>query len=573
MSRTRVLALVLFVLIGIIILRLFYLQVISHAEFTEIARQEQQKRLVLPAERGEIFSLDNGTPKKLVLNETVYTVFADPEIIEESDHAEIMETLRSVAGGELRDGAAELLNQKDTRYQILATEITRRQAEMIKKQDFTGIGFQQGSRRVYPEGSLAAQTLGFVNNAGQGQYGVEQALNERLTGKDGLLQSVTDVRNVPLTIGDDNIRREPQDGDDVVLSIDRNIQSFASDALKSGLEKAGATDGSAIVMDPKTGRVLAMANYPTYDPGEYRRVQDGALFANPIVSSPYEPASVIKNFMFATAIDKGVISRSTTYNNTDSVRIDDATINNALKGMTGQRSMQEAFNWSLNTGSVFAAQQLGNGRINKSARDTIYDYFHNRFRLGQPTGIEVAGEASGGIISPDEVQGNAVRYSNITFGQGLDVTMMQVAAGYSAVVNGGEYYQPTVIAGEVEDDVYKETKPRLLQSDVVSDSTSNEMRAMAIEGRKAFFGSVDDKSGYSIGGKTGTSQQIKNGQYVFNETVGSYLGFGGQDQPEYVIMIRVAAPDKKMEGGLHAGPIFTEISNWMIDYLKLQPKG
>ncbi|MBM3210234.1 penicillin-binding protein 2 [Candidatus Saccharibacteria bacterium] len=573
-QRIKQLGLLFAAALVIIILRLFYLQIIQHGVYTDIARAEQQKQLTLPASRGELYALDNGEPVKIAMNETVYTVFADPETVDRDELGEIISSLNEIAGAETVDEVRDKLTKENSRYQVVARDITRTQAQLLKDKKYAGIGFIEGSRRTYPEGRLAAQTLGFVNAEGKGQYGIEQYFNERLNGVDGELRTVTDVRNVPLTIGSDNLRREPVDGENLVLTIDRNVQSYAEEALQKGLERAGASDGSVVVMNPNNGDILAMANYPTYNPNEYFKVQDAAQFTNSVVSVPYEPASVIKSFIFAAAIDQGKITPSSTFYNSDSVKIDDATIRNAYTGITGTRTMQEAYDWSLNTGSVYAAQQLGGGQLNRPARDIMYQYYHDRFKMGQLTGIEVAGEAAGSIISPEEEQGNAVRYSNMTFGQGMDVTMLQVASGYSSIINGGTYQRPHIVKGVIDaDGDYSGRAAEGVGERVVSNDTSRAMREMSAVGRGNLMGGTNgDKTGYTIGGKTGTSQVVENNRYIFSETIGTYLGFGGATKPEYVIMVRVAAPGKKMEGGAHASPIFTEISNWMIDYLRLHPK-
>ena len=569
-SRSKILAAVLIGVVAIFVVRLFYLQVIEHGKYAALADNAQLKRLEIPAKRGEIYTMDGSTPTKLVLNQAVYTLFADPQTV--GDTAKIKDVIQRVAGGNLRPGIDDMLANKQSRYQILAKGLSRTQADLIKKESLAGIGFQEETQRVYPEGQLAAQTLGFVNAEGKGQYGIEGKLNDRLTGSPGLLQSVTDISNVPLTIGDRNINKPPKNGENIVLSIDRNVQSYAESALVKGLEKAGATKGSVIVMDPQTGKVMAMANYPTYNPTEFTKVQDGADFTNATVSVPYEPASVLKTFTMAAGIDQGVMTADTTFVNTDTIRIEDRVINNALKGHRGTLTMQQALNWSLNTGTVEMAQRMGSGSINREARDTLYAYYHDRFGLGQLTGIEVSGETKGNVISPAEQEGNAVRYANMTFGQGLDVTMVQVAAGFSSIVNGGHYYKPTVLNGVVQPNgtfmQYQVSTPRT----TIKASTSTQMRDMTIEARKSFFVN-QDREGYMIGGKTGTSETLINGKYVKNQTIGSYLGFGGDDAPRYVIMVQVSADGKNLEGGIHAGPIFTDISNWMIDYLKLQPKG
>ncbi len=559
------------VVMAVFIVRLFYLQVIMHSHYVELASSEQFKQRVIPAKRGEIYALNNGVPVKLVLNQTVYTVFADPKIIE--DPRQIIETIEKVAGGNARANLSDLLAKKESRYQIMATSVTRQQAEMIKEQDLVGVGFQEGTRRVYPEGQMAAQVLGFVDTEGNGQYGIEGRLNSRLIGKAGLLQAVTDVRNVPLTIGDRNVSQPPEHGDDLALTIDRNVQAYAEQALKQGLERTGAKKGSAIVMDPYTGAVLAMANLPTYSPADYSKVADISVFNNAIISAPYEPGSDIKTLTMAAGIDQGVVGPNSTYTNTDFITVEDRTITNATKGQTGTITYQHALNYSLNTGFVTIAKQLGDGTtINLKARETIYEYFHDRFRLGQPTGIELTGEAGGTIVAPDDPSGAAVRYSNMAFGQGMDVTMVQVAAAFSALVNGGTYYQPTVIAGTIDENgELEKEQPKEVTKGVISQSTSETMRDMIVQARRAFHAG-NDKPGYQIGGKTGTTQAIKDGKYVFNETIGTYLGFGGEENPRYVIMIEVSGDEMALEGGKHAMPIFTDISNWMVDYLQLQPR-
>lgn len=575
-SRSQLLMGTLIVIVLIFIGRLFYLQVIRHDHYLALADDEQLKSLTIPAKRGLIYAMDGDSAVPIVRNQVVYTVFADPYIIK--DNQAVISAVREIAGGNTQNGFEKLLEKKKSRYQIIAKKLTRTQADKLKEKNLVGIGFQAESQRVYTEGSLASQVLGFVNAEGVGNYGVEAAMDKELQGVDGRLRTVTDVRDVPLTIGtsNQNINIPAKDGENVVLSIDRNIQSYAEEALKRGLDKINAPKGSVLVMNPKNGRILAMANYPTYNPSEFGKVTDGSVFNNAIISAPYEPASVIKTFTLATGIDKGIITPSSTYYNTDKIRVADATIENAFKGITGRITMQDVLNNSLNTGTVTVAQRLGDGaNINRAARDTMYDYFYNRFGLGHSTGIELANESAGLVISPKEVEGNAVRYSNMTFGQGLNVTMLQVAAGFSSVINGGTYYQPSVIEGTYDSEadtmhVHESKEVRR----TISAKTSGQMRTMLAKARGSVSYMKDaDKKGYTIGGKTGTAETLRNGVYVKSETVGTYLGYGGKDTPEYVIMVQVSAPNRNLEGGLHASPIFTDISNWMIDYLRIPPKG
>ncbi len=572
-SRSKILAGLVLGTMAIFAFRLFYLQIIQHDYYVQLADKEQVKRLTIPAKRGVIYALDGSNPVPLAMNQTIYTVFADPKITEKD--SKIVDVIKRVAGGNAKPNLAQLLAKKNTRYQVLATQITRTQAELIKKEKLDGIGFQESTKRVYPEGALASQVLDFVDFDGIGRYGVEEKLDARLLGKNGILQSVTDVSDVPLTIGKSNVNIPAVNGDNLVLSIDRNIQSHAEQAMAEGLKRTGATRGNMIIMDPQTGRVLAMANLPTYNPTDYNKVEDAALFNNGTVSAPYEPGSDVKTFTMATGIDKGVVSPSSTYINHDYLRVDDRVIQNFILGFEGvTMTFQEALNYSHNVGFVTVAMRLGDGSsVNRQARDAMYDYFTNKFRLGKITGVEVANEAKGTVIPPTETEGNAVRYSNMAFGQGMDVTMVQVAAAFSSLVNGGKYYKPTVVAGVVDSKgkyvADKVAKPK----NYIKSATADQMRQMIHTTRQSLFG-YKDKVGYYTGGKTGTSQALKDGAYTFDETIGTYLGFGGsENESKYVIMLQVSADNKGLNGAIDAEPIFTDMSNWMLDYLKIKPKG
>ena len=226
--RIRFLAICCLALMAVFVVRLFYLQIIEHDKYVSLAKQEQEKRLVIPAKRGEIYLLDNDTPVKVVMNQTVYTMFVDPSIMD--DRAGVEKAIFEIAGGNIVKGYKDRLDD-DTQYVRVATGVTRTQAKLVKERGLKGIGFQADTKRIYPEKSLAAQTLGFLNVDGIGQYGIEGKFDTELQGKDGLLQSVTDVSNVPLTIGDDNIDIPAVDGDDIVLSLDRNVQAYTEQAL------------------------------------------------------------------------------------------------------------------------------------------------------------------------------------------------------------------------------------------------------------------------------------------------------------------------------------------------------
>lgn len=572
-SRTTILAIALLGVMAIFVLRLFYLQIIKHGEYTALAQASQQKSFVIPAARGTIYMMDGKVPAPVVLNEVVYTVIADPQVVKDSERSAIVTALREVAGGEMTEKVEARLGNKQSRYEVLARNITRSQAEKLKEKDFAGVLYQRGTKRSYPEGELGAHVLGFVNAEGKGQYGIEGGLDKRLRGQDGLLRTVTDVRNVPLTISKDNIRVEPKPGENIVLSVDRNIQEYAAAALRRGMEKARATEGSVLVMNPNNGQVLAMENYPTFHPGEYGKAKDASVFVNAATMTPSEPGSIMKSFTMAMGIDSGVITPSATYYNSDCTQVGDRKICNAVRGQVGTLTMQQALNNSHNVGTVTVGRLLGDGqRITDKARRTIHQYYHEKYGFGEKTGIEMA-EEGGLLISPTHQEGNEVRYANMTFGQGLNITPLQVAAAFCSIVNGGTYYRPTLVAGEMKQGVIVYSKPQAVRSSI-SANASAQMRQMLDVTRHSFWVGNGDKPGYLIGGKTGTVELLVNGAYSMKETAGTYLGYGGTDKPEYVIMIRVAAPGKgiALEGSVHASPIFTDISNWMIDYMKLPPR-
>ncbi len=569
-SRASIMALGIISAFAIIIVRLFWLQVLNAQKYKALANNEQMKQYEIPASRGLIYAMNGNKTSKLVMNETVYTLFIDPQEYNKNKKDEIISTLKQVAGGNLVAGFEKLFD-KDNRYQVLGKKLSRTQAEKIKDKKYSGIGFTPETRRVYPEGTLASQILGFVNSSG-GNYGIEASFNKQLTGKNGTLKTTTDVFGNSLMIGSNDVDIPAQNGENILLSIDRNIQAKTEKVLKTKMSEFGIKNGSAVIVDPSNGKVLAMANYPTYNPANYGAVKNASDFNNNVTMMPYENGSVIKALTMAMGINEGVASADGTYYNVDKVKIEDRTIKNAVLGHTGQITFQTAINYSLNTGMVEIAKRLGNGTINKSARDKMYEYYHDRFGLGKKTGIEVS-ESAGIVIPPDRAEGNAVRYSNMSFGQGMDTTMIQTATAFSSIVNGGILYQPSLIAGTVDSNGDIKKKDSVVQnSNSISSDSSKQMRDILVKARKS-VNPPKDLSGYRIGGKTGTSETLVNGKYVENQTIGSYVGFGGNNSPKFVIMVSVWSEGKNIQGNIHAQPIFTEISNWLLNYLNVKPGG
>lgn len=569
-SRSSTLAGAILVAFAVVVVRLFWIQIIDAKKYKSLANNEQMKQYEIPAQRGQIFAMNGDKLTKLVMNETVYTLFVDPQEYKKDKKSEIIFTLKEIAGGNLVSNFEELF-EKPNRYQVLGKNLSRLQAEKIKEKKFAGIGFTPETRRVYPEGELAAQVLGFVNSEG-GSYGIEAAFNSKLTGKNGMLKTTTDVFGNSLMIGADDVAIPAQNGENIVLSIDRNIQARVENVLRLKMSEMKIKNGSVLVMEPNSGKIKAMANFPTFNPAEYGKVIDANVFNNNTVTKAYENGSVIKSLTMAMGINEGVASANGTYYNADTIKVGDRTIKNAVLGYTGQINFQTAMNYSLNTGMVTIAQRLGGGSINRSARDKMYDYYHERFGLGKMTGVEVM-ENPGTVISPDGFDGNAVRYSNMSFGQGMETTMLQTSSAFCSIINGGTLYRPTLIAGKVDEKgKFEETPSEVRKQNVISNQASAEMREILVTARNS-VNRPNDLPGYKIGGKTGTSETLVDGRYVESQTIGSYLGFGGNETPKYVIMVSVWGEKQNLQGDLHAKPIFTEISNWMLNYLKVKPGG
>ncbi len=574
-KRLKFLKWMFYAVTAVILVRLFVIQIIQKGEWVAKAEAQHTMENTIKAKRGEIYMMDGSEPVAVVMNKQVYTIIVDPMIVDKEELKDVIFT------DDLKDnllvGLDDVMANKSLRYMVVAKNVSRSQAKKIEEKDPTGVWLKGATKRVYPEGTLAARLLGFVNDDGEGQYGVEGSLDEELSGKDGLLKTIADVNHVALSIGNDNVKIPAEDGKNVVLSVDRNIQKNVERIVAQKMQEFGKDQASALVMDPRHGEVLAMVNLPSYDPANYGNVDGAEVYTNRVTTDPYEPASVCKGFTFATAIDLGALNAQTTFYNNGYEMVDGWMIKNSTYGQSnilGVRTIQDAFNWSLNTGSMYALRAIGGDttQINEKGRKILYDYFVNHFGLGQETGIELF-EAKGLINNPVEGDGRDSMYANMTFGQNMMVTMIQVASGYASLINGGEYYTPTIVKGYMEDGVLveKETKGPVRRT--VKEETSAQMREMLWGTRSAQRLYGIDRDGYYIGGKTGTAQVIRNGAYSMDEWVATYVGFGGRsgEMPQYLVMVRIWKDGETTGAEQYAMPVFNEISNYLINYLKIRP--
>jgi cell division protein FtsI/penicillin-binding protein 2 len=347
------------------------------------------------------------------------------------------------------------------------------------------------------------------------------------------------------------------------------LQQQLEEVLKTGLEHAKSESGSALILEAKTGAIKAMANYPTYNPAEFYKVEDGERFNNAAVSAPLEVGSIMKPLTAGAALDLGVVQRHTTYFDPSQYKIDDATVTNIEEdGGPATHSVQDIIQLSLNTGATWLLMQMGGGEINKQARERWHDYMVNHYQLGKPTGVEQGHEASGSIPDPNEGYGLNIRFANTAFGQGMTATPLQMGAALASLVNGGTYYQPHLV---------KTAHPKVVRERVVSPAvsqTSKEIMEYSYQKNQRVYGATREYPAYGIGGKTGTAEVAKpEGGYFENVFNGTFMGFVGGNEAEYIIVVRVNRPKiPGYAGSKAAAPIFVNLAGMLLDNFGVTPK-
>lgn len=546
----------LLLILATFIVRLFYIQVIQHDHYKQAALKAQLKEYSIPAERGVIEAHDGSNVIPIVLNQEVYTLFADPVYV--ADKKAAADGLSRITGDKPEDYLEKM--NRDTRYAVLAKKLDASKKTAIEALDFKGVGLRTESIRTYPQGNLASQILGFVNDEGAGKYGIEQALDDSLSGTPGQLKAITDVRGVPLVSNSENILKDPIAGQRIRLTIDIGVQRKVEQLLKDHLPEVKAKSGSVVVLDPDNGAVKAMANFPSYDPSKYSKVTDASLFTNPAVSSPMEVGSIMKTLTVAAGLDTGAIKPDTTFYDPAKFTVDGYTIRNVEEdGGAQTRTIPDILRFSLNTGATYILMQLGGGQINEKARTTWYDYLTNHYFLGQNTGIEQGYEAPGVVPSPTDGFALDLKYANTAFGQGLTITPLQMAAAFAATINGGTYYKPHLV--DNGNDASNIKKKGIIKTEI-----SKEMRKLHENSARLRYPFITHE-GYRVGGKTGTAQiPGPDGVYRNDAFNGTFIGYVGGDKPAYVIMVRVDEPRiYGYAGSVAAAPLFAKVSNMLID--------
>jgi cell division protein FtsI/penicillin-binding protein 2 len=566
---------VIVLIVAVFLVRLFYLQVIQHDYYKTSALSGQFKEYEVPAKRGVIEAQNGESTVPIVLNEIKYTLFADPVYVK--DKRQAAEKIQMIIGGDAKKIENDL--ETNSRYVVLAKKLDKDKKEKIDDLDLKGIGTREQSYRTYPQGQMAASLLGFVNDEGEGKYGVEQYLDKELKGHPGQLKAITDARGVPLVANRDNIIQEPQDGKRIVLTIDMPMQQQLEELLKNGIEAARSKSGGAFIMEANSGAIKAMANYPTYNPSEFFKVEDANVFNNTNVSDPYEIGSVVKPLTLAAALNTGAVKPTSTFADSGVIQVEDRKITNVEEaGGAGTRSMADILRLSLNTGATWLLMQIGDGKINDKARTTWHDYLVNKYRFSQKTGIEQGFEAEGVIPDPNEGFGLNVQYANTSFGQGMMITPIQMGAALASIINGGTYYQPRLVEKTVNvDGQANRHEPKVVARDVVSNETSATVRGYmenVIKANHRVYELPQVNPNYMIGGKTGTAQIANpNGGYYEDKYNGTFTGFIGGNEPQYIIVVRVNEPNVPgYAGSKAAGPIFSKIATMLIDNFNVSPR-
>jgi len=576
--RLNILYGLLVLIISIVVVRLFYLQIVRHDHYQQAALSDQLKEYSISAQRGVIEAQEAGSTVPLVLNQRLYTLYADPALVKNIDAT--ANKLAAVTGGSSAD-YLKLIKTEHTRYVVLAKRLSEVKSGQVLNLKLPGIGTQGIDYRTYPQGTLAAQLLGFVNDDGKGSYGVEQALNKELSGTPGQLKAITDASGVPLAASKDNVQIDPKNGDNITLTIDLGMQAQMERILAADYKTTKSKGLSAVIMDPNTGAIKAMANYPSYDPANYQKVSDPSLFLNAAVDNAIEPGSAMKNLTTAAALDQGVIQPSTTFYDPAHWLIDGFNVTDIEEdGGAGTKTIGDILNLSLNTGATWELMQMGGGQINSQARAAWYNYLTNHYQLGKTTGIEQGYESSGYVPDPNKGYALNLTYANTAFGQALTMTALQMASALSSTLNGGTYYQPHLVAKTVDSSgATHDKKPVVVKKNVVKPEVSQQLQALmeyvvAQHYSPGGFRYLNFPSNYSVGGKTGTAQIANpSGGYYDNKFNGTYAGFVGGDKPQYVIVVFNMDPGVAGYAGSYGGqPVFADLAHMLINDFNVAPK-
>jgi cell division protein FtsI/penicillin-binding protein 2 len=530
--------------LGLLVLaaaRATWLGTIRADNLGERALTQQEEEIKVYARRGTI-SDRNGV--ELAVSEDATTVFANPFLIDDPlGTAQKLSPLLGMPEDELM----EKLSAEDTGFIYLRRKLDPIRGEKVRKLGIEGIDTVVEPRRTYPQGSLASQVLGSVGTDNFGLSGIEQLHEDTLHGTDGQRRIVKDATGKPVSIVD--VERA-EAGDDIRMTIDAAIQERTEAVLSEVGQLYQPRGATALVMDPRNGEILAMANWPRVDAND---IGDAPAYArqNRAVGFSYEPGSTFKAFTVGAALEEKLVTPRTPFTLGPTIQVADRTIKESHEGGGGTLTVAEILAQSSNVGTVTIGLRLGTER---------FDAWVRQFGFGEPTGVDLPGEEAGIVPTVEEYSGSSI--GNLPIGQGLAVTPIQMAYGYSAIANDGVAHTPHVIAGEAGE-------PRRVMSMENAQKVSRMLEGVLQSGGTASEAAIE---GYRLAGKTGTAQKAENGGYSKTKYVASFIGFAPSRDPRLLVSVMVDEPQGSIYGGDVAAPAFEKIASFALPYLKIPPQ-
>lgn len=538
-------------LLSLALIRAAWLQAVQGSGYSADAQSQQTETVIVPGERGAILDR-NGN--ELARSEAAASVFATPYQVEDPPRA-AAKLAKALDVDEKK--VLERLASPESGFEYLARKVDLATAERIQELGLAGIGLIPDSRRIYPEGELASQVIGTVGIDNQGLTGLEASEDEVLHGTDGEREITRDA------LGDE-LERNTVDasatGSDLKLTLDASIQAVAEQVIRDIGETYEPEGATAIVMDPRTSQVLAMANWPSVDPYALDEASAEDL-QNLATGFTFEPGSTFKAFTVAGALEEKLVKPQTTFNLPPTITVADRTIEEAHPRGPLTLSVSDILAQSSNVGAVTIGMEL-----NRERGEDAFDYWVRRFGFGEPTGIDYPGEEQGIVLSPDEYSGSSM--GNLPIGQGLAVTPIQMATAFSAIANGGVLREPQLLLKEDGVPVAADPGER-----VISEKNSARLREM-LEGVLEAGGTASavEVPGYVLAGKTGTAQKVVDGAYSETEYVGSFIGFAPAEDPRLLVSVVVDNPPYGSHyGGTVAAPAFGEIAKFALPHLGVAP--
>ena len=557
-KRIHILACSGMILFGCIMVKLAYIQFVHRDFYTEKAEDLWQRDFNVSGLRGSILDR-NGNVLALDLPST--SVICVPSQINNIDNT--VRVLSEILHKD-EESLRNQLTKKASSSKILPEGklIDENQAAEIEEAELEGIYLVQDSQRFYPNGAYLAQVLGFTGSDNQGLAGLEMQYDEILQAKQGSVKIPFDAKGHPLDIYEEEYVA-PGQGIDIMLTIDSRIQDVLERECRNAMEKYDCESVWALAMDPNTGEILAMVSKPDFDPNQYQNASQEIINRNLPVWKSYEPGSTFKTVTYSAALEEQLFDQfQDTYYDKGYEIVEGARLKSWKAGGHGLQTYAECLQNSSNPCFVHIAQNLGKTRM--------LNYLE-LFNFGKKTGVDLPGESTGILFSEDEF--DELEMSTTGFGQGISVTALQLVSAFSAMVNGGTYYQPFITKAMIHPlthDVLFEVKPHALRQ-VLSDKTSLQMK-VALETVVAYGGA---KSGYvegiKTGGKTGTAQKAVDGKYLVGEYILSYLAAVPIDQPEFVIYMALDAPKNNVQyGGTVVAPIVKNAIEDIVDILEIE---